>query len=175
MPYEWAHEAAGAPENSGAPFAPAALPRATLTLRPHRSLPPRGFVWFIAITAALMALPVLAVVGTKVLWGLLPFVALAIAGMWTALKLSWRRGEIVETLTISPDRAELVRIDQGGERRWQSNPYWVHVRLHPKGGPVPNYLTLKGDGREVEIGAFLSEAERIALRDELSRAFLRAR
>jgi len=32
---------------------------------------------------------------------------------------------------------------------------------------VPNYLTLKGEGREVELGAFLSEAERIALKDEV--------
>jgi uncharacterized membrane protein len=32
---------------------------------------------------------------------------------------------------------------------------------------VPNYLTLKGEGREVELGAFLSEAERIALREDL--------
>ena len=28
-------------------------------------------------------------------------------------------------------------------------------------------LTLKGEGREVELGAFLAEEERIALRDEL--------
>jgi uncharacterized membrane protein len=28
---------------------------------------------------------------------------------------------------------------------------------------VPNYLTLKGEGREVELGAFLSEEERVAL------------
>ena len=43
----------------------------------------------------------------------------------------------------------------------------MQVRLHQTGGPVPNYLTLKGDGREVELGAFLSEEERLALRDDL--------
>jgi uncharacterized membrane protein len=35
---------------------------------------------------------------------------------------------------------------------------------------VPNYLTLKGNGREVEIGAFLSEPERLTLRRELMAA-----
>ena len=38
------------------------------------------------------------------------------------------------------------------------------------GGPVPNYLTLKAKGREVELGAFLSEEERITFGNELSEA-----
>jgi uncharacterized membrane protein len=41
--------------------------------------------------------------------------------------------------------------------------------MHERGGPVPNYVTLTGDGREVEIGAFLSEEERISLFDELTK------
>jgi uncharacterized membrane protein len=32
---------------------------------------------------------------------------------------------------------------------------------------VPNYLTLKGEAREVELGAFLSEEERVTLSEEL--------
>ena len=40
---------------------------------------------------------------------------------------------------------------------------------------MPNYVTLKGQGREVEIGAFLSEDERLSLRDELAVAFARLR
>ena len=33
---------------------------------------------------------------------------------------------------------------------------------------MPHYVTLCGKGREVEIGAFLSEDERVSLYDELS-------
>jgi uncharacterized membrane protein len=47
--------------------------------------------------------------------------------------------------------------------------------MHPDGGPVEHYLTLKGGGREVEIGAFLSPEERLALRAELTEAFARLR
>ena len=34
-------------------------------------------------------------------------------------------------------------------------------------GRVPQYLTLKGEGREVELGAFLTEDERVALAGEI--------
>jgi uncharacterized membrane protein len=37
---------------------------------------------------------------------------------------------------------------------------------------VPNYVTLSGNGREVEIGAFLSEDERKALYQDLAQTFL---
>ena len=47
--------------------------------------------------------------------------------------------------------------------------------LHPTAGPVPNYLTLQGGPREVELGAFLSEEERLALRDEVQAALVRLR
>ena len=43
--------------------------------------------------------------------------------------------------------------------------------LDETGGRVRNSLTLKGEGREVELGAFLSEAERVALHRELQRVF----
>jgi len=47
--------------------------------------------------------------------------------------------------------------------------------LHPTAGPVPNYLTLQGGPREVELGAFLSEDERVALKAEVQVALTRLR
>ena len=142
-----------------------------LRLRPHRSLPKSGFVAFIAITAALLLLPLIGVLGSPVLWGLLPFVLLAIWGVWSALQRSYRDGEITEDLAIGPARVTLLRHGPRGRRQsWEANPHWVEVRLHPVEGPVPQYLTLRGAGREVELGAFLSEDERVALAPELRRA-----
>ena len=43
--------------------------------------------------------------------------------------------------------------------------------MHETGGPVPHYVTLSGNGREVEIGAFLSEEERVELFSELQARF----
>jgi uncharacterized membrane protein len=160
MPYEWTIETA--PEDSGAVFLH------HLRLWPHRSLPARGFVWFIAVTAGLMVLPVLAVTGTTAWWGLLPFVLLAIWGLWFALGRSYRSGEAFEELQLGQDALRLIRHDPGREDRlWQANPYWVRASLRP--GPVESYLTLTDGQREVELGSFLSPEERRALCDELQR------
>ena len=40
--------------------------------------------------------------------------------------------------------------------------------LHASSGPVPQYLTLRGGPREVELGAFLTEEERQRLHADLS-------
>ena len=140
-----------------------------LHLWPYRSLPRRGMVWFIGGTAALVALPLLAVVGSPVLWGLLPFLLAAIAGIWWALERSFRDAEIVEDLTLTPDQITLIRPGPRGMRAdWQANPHWVKMSLHATGGPVPDYLTLTGNGREVELGAFLTPEERRDLAADLS-------
>lgn len=156
MPYEWLPPS---PEGE------------CLHLWPYRSLPRRGFVWFVGGTALLIALPLLAVIGSPVLWALLPFLAAAIAALWWALERSYRDGEILEILTLGAEEMRLAR--HGPKRRraeWRANPHWVQLTLHNTGGPVPHYLTLRGNGREVEIGAFLSEDERISLHGELQAA-----
>jgi uncharacterized membrane protein len=156
MPYEWL------PPEGG---------EHRLHLWPHRSLTQVGFVWFVGLTAALIALPLVGVLGSPVLWALLPFLLGAIWAIWYALRKNGRDRDIVEELRLTPDHVLLVRHGPKGKRQaWEANPYWLRVTLHETGGPVPNYLTMKAEGREVELGAFLSEAERIALRDELSHA-----
>lgn len=168
MPYEWLEDIQGAPDQSGALLQGSQRPLAHLRLWPFRSLSRRGFVRFIAVTAALLAVPLIPLVGSPVLWGILPFLLLAIWGIWAALSRSYRDGEITEDLILWPDRITLTRQGPGLRRQsWEANPHWVTVMLHEKGGPVPQYLTLRGAGREVELGAFLSEDERLALRAEM--------
>lgn len=143
---------------------------AELVVWPHRSLPKRGFAGFILVTCALAVLPMLAVLGTPVLWGVLPFFVLAIGGVWLAIGRNYRDGALHEVLTLSRDGLTLRRIEARGRvRDWQAEPYWVRIELHESGGPVPQYLTLKGGGRVVELGAFLAPEERVSLAHELRR------
>lgn len=153
MPYEWL---------------PPTPDTNQLHLWPHRSLTRGGFAGFIGATAVLIALPALSVIGSPVLWGLLPFFVLTVGGVWWAIRRNQRDREIIEDLTLTPATLSLTRHGPRGRRQdWQANPHWVQVTLHATGGPVPNYLTLRGGGREVELGAFLSEEERVTLGAEL--------
>lgn len=159
MPYEWLPSEGGAHR---------------LHLWPHRSLSQRGFVWFIGTTAALVVLPLLSVIGSPVVWALLPFFLAMLAAIWVALRKNGRDRDIVEDLTLTPDRITLARHGPRGKRQdWEANPYWLRITLHETGGPVPNYLTLKADAREVELGSFLSEDERIALARDLEKRLSR--
>lgn len=160
MPYQWTS-------------APDETPQ-TLRLWPHQSLPARGMAAFILATFTMILIPTMTLLGSPVLWGLLPFALLAVWGMYYALQRNYNARRIVEVLTIDDEAAQLVRTEPSGAvREWDCNRYWTTITKYEKDGPIPHYVTLKGKGREVEIGAFLSEDERVALYDELQRALRR--
>jgi len=165
------------------PQAPGALPGAfaiaqgsdahyALHLMPNLSMGNVGFVRVIAMAAFFLALPLLGVLGTPILWGLLPFMGLALWGLWVALMRNRRdQTTLAEDLFLTRDQITLTRTSpKRTPQHWQANPHWVRLTLTAKGGPVENYLTLSGAGREVELGAFLSPEERATLHDELSLA-----
>jgi uncharacterized membrane protein len=157
MPYQWT------------PGTDTETPRWHLLLWPHRSLPRKGFVTFIAVTAGMSALPLLAVLGSPALWGLLPFLGGTLWLTWYFIQRSYADGALTEELSIWPDRITLTRRNpRGPDQNWQANPHWVRVALHPTGGRVENYITLTGGGREVELGAFLAPEERLELYRSLS-------
>ncbi|MEB8387117.1 DUF2244 domain-containing protein [Rhodobacteraceae bacterium KMM 6894] len=163
MPYEWSPPALGSNTTR-------------LDLWPHRSLPPKGFAGFMLVTCVMISLPLFPLLGTVVLWGLLPFMALAVWGLWFALQRSYAGANMHEALVIDPTEIHLTRTNPKGDvQEWDCNSYWAQVDMHPTGGPVAHYITLKGKGRVVEIGAFLSEDERKALYGELLNALRLAR
>jgi len=145
--------------------------QSTLELWPHRSLPPQGFAAFILTTFILITLPLYALLGTKLFWALLPFLMLTVWAIWWALRRNYFDSQILEQLSFTADNLRLVRQEPKGEiKSWECNGYWAQVHLYGTEGPLPNYVTLSGNGREVEIGAFLSEDERKSLFKELKSA-----
>lgn len=138
------------------------------TLWPNRSLGRTGFRVTMSILALGFAIPVLPFVWAGAYWILLPFVGIAFAGLWLAFKMNNRHGELREHISLWPNLLAVERHEVSGEvKRWQANPYWLRIKLVENGGPVDNYLTLIGSDREIELGAFLSPEERVALKAEL--------
>jgi len=153
MPYQWTRTSA----------------HDQLTLWPHNSLTPSGFATFIAITCAMLLLPLLAVLGSPILWGLLPFFVATVALTWYFLRRSNRDRDICEVLTLTSTEITLTRsAPNAPDQTWAANPYWTRLSLHKTGGPVEQYLTLSGGARDVELGAFLSIEERESLHADLA-------
>ena len=152
MPYEW----------NDAPRAK------TLTLWPHQSMTAGGFTWFIGATALMLTLPLFAVLGSAVAWVLMAFFLATIAAMWRAIMANRKDRSSLETLRLTDAHIDLThRPPSGDTKDWHADRYWVSVTLRDD-GPVEKYLTLRGGGREVELGAFLTPDEREALYDELT-------
>lgn len=146
----------------------------TLTLWPHQSLTPHGFTWFIGATALMLTLPLLAVLGSGVAWVLMAFFLAAIWGVWRAIMVNREHRTMHEELTLTEERMHLAHVPPKGGKvlEWEANPHWVTVNMR-QDGPVENYLTLRGGGREVELGAFLTPEEREGLYQELLGLFRR--
>lgn len=164
----------GASAEAGALCARGDPPALELVLWPNRSLGPRGFVVLMALVCAGFSLPLIALLGTMALWGVLPFLLGTLALLWGLIRRNDADGRLCETLSLWSDCIRVVRHNPRGPRQeWEANPFWVRLRLHPEGGPVENYITLRGGGREIELGAFLSPEERAALHAELEGALAR--
>lgn len=148
----------------------------SLELWPHQSLTPNGFVIMIGATFGMLMIPLVGLIGTAALWGVLPFIMGALALLWFGLKRSWRDRDILETFRITDQEATLIRRDpDGSERDWHTNPYWMRVERHEKVGIIEDYLTLEGGPRSVEIGAFLTPEERRGLERRILRALGRVK
>ncbi|MEM9969820.1 MAG: DUF2244 domain-containing protein, partial [Pseudomonadota bacterium] len=93
-----------------------------------------------------------------------------VAALWREINANQSHMSLHEELTVRDDTVRLEHIPgKGPTLAWEANPYWVSVHLH-NDGPVKNYLTLRGNGREVELGRFLTPEERKALHGEVSDA-----
>ena len=144
-------------------------------LWPNRALGPRGRRGALTLAGAGFCIPLGAALGTPVFWGLLPFAALPVSLLWLSFRCNNKNLQLTEELTLWPDEIRVERREpRGAVLRWQAVPYWVRLGFYPD-GKVENYLTLKGGGREIELGAFLSPEERVLLHGEIEAALARAR
>ncbi len=143
-------------------------------IKPHRSLSNIGFFATIMFTACAFLLPLLAFLGTQALWTLLLFVGPAVAALWYFIRRNDKDGTLREVITLWPD---LIAVHRQNPRKadqfWHANPYWVSVHMKDT-KKIPSYLTLKGAGREIELGAFLPVEDRKDLEKDLRKHLAQA-
>jgi uncharacterized membrane protein len=133
-------------------------------VRPIKSLPNRGFVWVITITAIALSVPLMALLGTVALWMLLPHLLLTIGLLWYFIRRNDTDRDVYEHIMLWSDLIAVHRFNpRSPDQYWTANPYWVKLKIRDT-RVLKSYLTISGGEREIELGAFLSPEERIELK-----------
>jgi uncharacterized membrane protein len=116
-------------------------------------------LFYLSILA--VALPVAGACAVLGFWPVLPFTGLELIGIWVALRLSLRRGRTREFIRIDEHEVIVSRCAGKCQEHHCFTRPWTQVRLRPAAvAGWPSSLTLGAMGRSVEVGAFLTEAER---------------
>lgn len=139
----------------------------SMVILPHRSLSRAGLWLFVAAQGGVaLGLALVAAWGGNVFAP--AFAALEVAFVAGCMLRVWRSSGAGEVIVLSPTRLEVARIGQAGPAA-QFHPYWARLVLRPgRWRGAPNRLVLRSHGREIEIGAFLSDAERSDLAARLT-------
>lgn len=151
------------------PFQRTDRPVYHITLWPNRSLNAVGFrntMILVVVGMSVGTIPL--IMATSNLWMLL-FGIIPVVVLYLFFMRNYRDGRLTEELRIYPDVIAVERREPSGQiHRWHANPYWVKVRMRDT--PIESYLTLEGNQRIIELGAFLSPEERVDLKADIETA-----
>ncbi|MDY0872078.1 DUF2244 domain-containing protein [Dongia rigui] len=143
-------------------------------LYPHRSLGRRGYIILGAGTALIMGAYAMTflIIGA---WPIFGFIGAEWLLFWYLFSRHFRGDRRAERLRLFQDRLVVERIDAKGRfQAFSLQPYWLQVVL-ARAADVDNALYLRSHGKQIEIGAFLSEPERRDFAGELTRILDRHR
>ncbi len=149
--------------------------RAEFLIRPNRSMTAKGMIIFVG----LVGLAVLLIAVRFVLlgaWVVLPFAILEIVLLAAGFWMYERTGRYRETVRVSRNNFFITKDSVHGLKTSQFNPDWVQVdlKLDP-GNWYPSRLLIRSHGKQVEIGACLTNQEREALSKALMQSMPQSR
>jgi uncharacterized membrane protein len=143
-------------------------------LKPHRSLSRRAFRR-VMIGFTLFSLTVSLVTFFAGAWPVFGFLGLDIALVYFALRISYRRGLVTETLELDEQALTVERTDpRGMSRRWRLQPAWLKVELAEPILPQTPVM-LRTHGESLPIGVFLHPKQRREIARDLRGALARWR
>ena len=138
----------------------------TATLRPYRSLSPRGFHWVIGAAIAgnlVIGLPLL-VMGA---WPVLGFMGLDVWLLWFLFQRNYIDARRRETLVLDDHDLVVRRISpEGDEEQIRLDAYWLKVHWDE----ADERLIVSSRRSRAVIGRFLPPVERRRVADQLKAA-----
>lgn len=135
-------------------------PHFSARLTPHRSLGKNGFVALMLVTAALCIVPAMVFLAMGA-WPITGFLGLDILALYVAFRLNYRSGRAREEVNVSRTRLLIRKIAPSGKiAEHLFNPFWARLDIarHPEIGVTA--LNVRGEGKNVSVGAFLNPADR---------------
>jgi len=154
------------------PSADAAL---DVTLRPYRSLSPRGFLILMAIlvTASVATGVAFFLIGA---WPVPFFLGLDVALVYIAFRANYRAATAFEEISVTSSELRVRKVSHRGQAsEWTLNPVWVRLEreVHEEFGI--ERLFLVSHGRRLPIAAFLGPQEKESFAAALAAALGEAR
>jgi uncharacterized membrane protein len=148
-----------------------ALPPARLdvVLYPNRSLGTTGFA---VLMTAIVLVSVAVGAGFMMVgaWPVTGFLGLDVLLVYLAFRWNDRQARRAEFVRLDGDGLSVRRLEPDGRSQcWRFEPYWVRVSLEQV-GRHDRRLVLRSHGRQVVIGAFLTQDERQELAHALEAA-----
>ena len=141
-------------------------------LHPHRSLSPFGFV-ILMTCVGLVSFTDGIVFLLAGAWPVFGFFGLDAALIYIAFRMSYRSGQLHETVRLTRTALTVRRVSPSGAvKSWTFEPYWLRVEMDD---PPEHHsqLRLTSHGRALVIGSFLSPPERLDLARALETALHR--
>jgi uncharacterized membrane protein len=139
-----------------------------IELSPHCSLTPASaLVFFGGLCAS--CLGVAGFVASQGYWPVLPFAGAELLVVGWALHASMARRHHRQTITIGENDVRIHTQDRRHDDEVVFPRHWARVKLRrPFSRLHPSRLVIGSHGRELEIGSFLTEAERRGLAQRLA-------
>ena len=104
------------------------------------------------------------------MWMILPFAGLEMLLLGSALTYCYVKNSQCEIVKIDEKKVSVALINMRSKKVFDCNKYWAQFVLDkPRINGYPHKLLLRSAGREMEIGALLTDDERIKLANMLKR------
>ena len=145
------------------------------TLRPHRSLGPRGFrILMLATFAGTTAFSVpFYLMGA---WPVVGFFGLDVLALYAAFRFNYRAARGAEHFRLTYFELIFARVGAKGQRReWRFAPAWVRLERVDDEDYGPLSLTLTHRGQSWRIGSHVGPDRKAEFAEGLARALVEAR